>query len=225
MRKLFLAVLLIIPFCGYAQLQISAGDGISFFKPVDTYERNNHLAVKPQNAFNISAGYKAKAFRYGIGYSNTMFKYSDIGGYPFFTNGYIYSQFISNIYLFADHECRIGRSSFYYGVQFGYITGYADIQMWESIDESRYDFHYSVSGFSAGVHAGYSYNIWKGISINAQIAGIYMNSELHGDAKWSDHMSATLYYLPITAGIKYTLPCVKKKKATETTPVPAIENK
>jgi len=211
MKKILFALLL-VPMCCSAQIEVGVNDGITPFKLINTYQSDNHLPIKTNGIYDLSISYKIRSIKLGVGYSDTKLSYASVKPRTpvyYQGSGYSYAQPISNIYLYADHENNIGRSSFYEGLSVGYVTGTASVYHLSDINPVP-NTNYKVDGVSVGAQIGYTYNVWKGICINAQVGATYMSNKMHGD-KYSSNATSTLICFPITAGVHYKLPSFRKK--------------
>ena len=208
MKKLLFAVLLIIPFCSYAQLEFGVNDGIGLFKSLN-YNKDIKQR-KTANSFNAAISYDLRHFKFGIGYNETEVKFSNADYYTYFA----YQQHVHNVYLFSDYISRIRRSSFYSGILAGYTTGAGKVQEYDFYLGNAYSNNENKTGFSLGLHIGYGYDIWKGLGINADVSAIYLATQ--GKVEGGNEF----YYFPITLGIHYKLHF--RKKAPQETPATQV---
>jgi len=158
---------------------------------------------KMGSCYGLSASYKLHWVRFGLGYNAATLPVTQ--GY---TNGLMpigsatlyYARPLSSIYLLAEREMEFDHFYLDLGVDAGaaFLRGGNDGGYSEGI--------VSASGIAVGVHAGGSYDFYKGLCANVQ-AGIT-------DARLSagnQPGSFSVLMFPLTVGLHYKLHLHKPK--------------
>jgi len=172
----------------------------------------------------FEAGVNAGKNEYNVGYSNFA-RYSTVYNatlsYTFLQHikvgiGYEQTDMLEGTkspFLSADFTQKIGRSEIYAGGIFGRCY-------YQNINPGPWgDFRSKGIANTYGMHIGYSYNVYKGICINAQVSydyvhfpsnGIYVFGQ--GSGGGGIYGVRTYPYLSATLGVHYKLSYLHKPK-------------
>jgi len=193
--KQLLFTFLLLPFYCSAQLEAGINGGVV---PYAVSKETIDSRLKTGDGYDISLSYKCMhRYRMGLGYNAATLPATQ--GY---TNGLMplgsatlyYAKPLSSIYLFADREFGYDHIYFNIGVNLGaaFLNGGNDIDFTEGA--------VSASGIAVGVHAGCSYDFYKGLCANVQ-AGI-TDAVLNANRGVG---SFTVTTFPMTIGLHYKL--------------------
>lgn len=108
-------------------------------------------------------------------------------------------------FLFAEYSKSFGRSEVYVGVDAAFV----------SFNNSYNTFTYGDKGTgqALGIHAGYTFSIWKGLCANAQVGYTSVSTKIHKDATvWSNGgtQTSSASYVPVSVGVHYKLTFLNK---------------
>lgn len=108
-------------------------------------------------------------------------------------------------FLFAEYSKSFGRSEVYAGVDAAFVSFNNNYNAFVYGDKG--------TGQAIGIHAGYSFNIWKGLCANAQVGYTSVTTRIHKDATyWSNGgtQTSSASCIPVSVGVHYKLSFLKK---------------
>ena len=200
--KQLLLILFLLPVCCQAQLEVGVNGGIVPYKvslvSIDATPRIG-------SCYGLSASYKVHRMRYGLAYNAATLPVTQA-----YTNGLMpvgsatlyYAKPLSSICLLAEREIDFDRFYLYFGVNAGaaFLSGGNDVTYSEG--------DLSGSGITVGVHAGCSYDFYKGLCANVQV-GI-TDDRLQASREMGQF---GVLMFPLTVGLHYKLHLHKTRTA------------
>jgi hypothetical protein len=195
MKKLLFLLVILIPNCSHAQIEVGINYGMQPWRRTFDHEPNNRYDV--HGVGSIMAAYNFRFIRAAVEYSRADL--SSVGTYNSPYNHHYYFADPMNEYTALAayyHFCR--RYDWYAGARISALSFHGHF-------DDRYPFTNVTSngsGLGYGILFGSNYRIWRGLCINLQAAVCHADTKVttSGTSIGEDY-----WYFPLTFGVHYQL--------------------